>query len=47
MLYVMLDRFDYDNGIVDHQTYRQNQAEKRKRINREAEYRKEYKGSHE
>ena len=45
MFYVMLDCFDYDNGIIDHQTYGQDQAEKRKRINRESEQREKNKGS--
>jgi hypothetical protein len=45
MFYVMLDGFDHDNGIIDDQAYGQYQAEKRKRINREAEQREEDKGS--
>ena len=37
MFYVMLDGFDDDNGIIDHQTDGQYQAEERKCIDREAE----------
>ena len=45
MFYVMLDGFDHDDGIIDHQTYGQDQAEERKRVNREAEQREENKRS--
>ena len=41
VLDVMLDRFDHDDRVVDHQSDRQHQSEQRQRVDRKSEQREE------